>query len=180
VSDSRNKFEESEYFFERMKDNIDNRKFFTFNLSAFLSSARSVMSIMQREFSQTMWFKGWYKDKQDRMDTDFKFFNCMRVATIHKKPVIPAKKVFVNIKESLHIAESVKVITNDTVVNQYSSSSTEAKTEDQVTKSADKAKIETMWFFQEKPSADLFQLCNTHLDELRKLVDKCEELSRVK
>jgi hypothetical protein len=127
-----------------------------------------------------MWFKGWYKEKQDQMDADFKFFNCMRVASIHKKPVIPAKKVSVNFKESLHIAKSVKVITNDNVVGQYSSPSTEAKPDHQLSRSDDKAKVETMWFFQEKPSADLIQLCNTHLDELRKLVDECERQFMVK
>jgi hypothetical protein len=103
ATNTRHKLEESEYFFERMKDNLDSRKPFGFNLSAFLSAARSVTFIMRKEFSRTTWFKGWYDNKLRRMDSDFRFFNDMRVATIHRKPVIPAKRVSVTIKESIHI-----------------------------------------------------------------------------
>jgi hypothetical protein len=42
MSNPTHKLEEAEYFFEEMKRNIENVKIFTFNLSAFITAARSV------------------------------------------------------------------------------------------------------------------------------------------
>jgi hypothetical protein len=101
MSNPAHKLEETEYFFEEMKRNIENVKIFTFNLSAFITAARSVTFFMQAESQNVMGFKEWYAEKQELMkaDKDFKFFNEMRNATVHNRHVIPNKKVPLSIIE---------------------------------------------------------------------------------
>jgi len=57
MSDTRQKLEEAKYFFK-------------YNLSAFLSAARSVTLIMQKEFGKVSDFKDWYTEKQSMMRSD--------------------------------------------------------------------------------------------------------------
>jgi hypothetical protein len=110
MTDTRHKLEEAEYFLEGMKRNIENDKLFSFNLSAFVTSARSVSFIMQKQYSGHKKFSEWYKKEQNSFncDNDFKFFNEMRVATVHTKALLPNKRVSVCIIEpTISIIDSV-------------------------------------------------------------------------
>ena len=100
MTDTRLKLEEAEYFFEGMKRNMENDKPFIFNLSAFVTSARSVSFFMQKQYGGHK-FSEWYKKKQKLFDSDndFKFFNELRVATVHTKALLPNKRVSVSIME---------------------------------------------------------------------------------
>lgn len=61
---------------------------FIANLNAFVSAARSVTLVMQKEFHSIAGFKKWYIEKQQSMneDEEFKFFNRLRVDTVHVRP----------------------------------------------------------------------------------------------
>jgi hypothetical protein len=62
MTDIRHKLEEAQYFFKQMKESIDDDEIFSFNLSAFLTAARSISLFMQREFIRsTLRFDDWYK-----------------------------------------------------------------------------------------------------------------------
>jgi hypothetical protein len=54
MSNPRHKLEEAEYFLEGMNRNVKNVKIFTFNLSAFITAARSVTLFMQAESENVM------------------------------------------------------------------------------------------------------------------------------
>jgi hypothetical protein len=58
--DTQQKYNEAEYFLEMMKENDENRQRFKYNLSAFLSAARSVTFVLQKECSKNPEFKEWY------------------------------------------------------------------------------------------------------------------------
>jgi hypothetical protein len=122
MSDTQYKLEESKYFLDRTRENVNNPKYFSFNLSAFLSSSRSVTWVMQKEFSGNE-FDEWYKEKQKQMGLEFDFFNCKRVITVHYRTIMPNKKVSVNIKEKIMVNESVnvKVIRNGNVISESTS-----------------------------------------------------------
>jgi hypothetical protein len=60
MGNPRRKLEEAEYFLEGMKKNVENDKIFSFNLSAFITAARSVTLFMQKESQNVMRFKDWY------------------------------------------------------------------------------------------------------------------------
>lgn len=101
MSDTKIKLEESRYFLARTRENINNPEYFSFNLSAFLSSSRSVTWVMQKEFLGSNGFDKWYENKQRQMDHEFKFFKDERNVTVKERTIMPNKKVSVNIYEKI-------------------------------------------------------------------------------
>ena len=83
------KLEEAFYYFHLMKENVDNKDNFKFNLSAFLSSARSITFFLQKEFKGNPRFEEWYPHKRDEMKKNklMKFCKEMRDNEIHVKRV---------------------------------------------------------------------------------------------
>ena len=175
MSNTRQKLEEARYFLEQMQVCVEDRKKFAFNLSAFLSAARSVTFIMQSESKSSPEFSDWYKDKQKEMnnDGDFRFFNDLRVATIHKKPVVPHKKTEIGISETIAISESITIRVIDKEGNVISEQTSEPKEtkppqEKEVT-------VKHSWYFEERPNDDLLGLCNKYIQNIEKLVEECEK-----
>jgi hypothetical protein len=58
---SLNKLEESGYLLTQVKQTANDWILFRSNLSAFLSAARSITLVMQKEYHQTADFASWYK-----------------------------------------------------------------------------------------------------------------------
>lgn len=116
-------------------------------------------------------------------DSIFKFFNEMRVATVHTRPIIPNKKVSINIGEpAISVTESlnVRVIRDGKVVEEHSSGDAK-KTPSPLTKEdhVSKATRKVSRFFKEHPSDDLIKLCEMYLERLTKIVDECEQLFKI-
>jgi len=196
MSNPRHKLEEAEYFLEGMKTNVKNDKVFSFNLSAFITAARSVTFFMQKESQNVMRFKDWYVNKQKLMDTDndFKFLNEMRRATVHIRPVIANKKVSVSIVEpAVSVTDSVviRVIRAGKVIEEHSSQPTKNIPSPiqslikyvytifrLLNKKSDSSKggRSVSRFFKERPDEDLIKLCEKYLQKLRKLLDEYEQL----
>jgi hypothetical protein len=101
MTDTRRKLDEALYFLEELKINIEDDRIFSFNLSAFVTAARSVTLLMKKEFCHTAEFEDWYVNKQRLIesDNDFKFFNQLRVATVHTSTLRPNKKISMRIVE---------------------------------------------------------------------------------
>jgi hypothetical protein len=57
--ETENKLEEAKYFFNQMKDNLHNPQILGFNLSAFITAARTVTWFMQKENAPNPRFKTW-------------------------------------------------------------------------------------------------------------------------
>jgi len=173
ISNTRDKLNEAKYFLEHMKENLSDRDAFKYNLSAYLSSARSVTFIMQSEFDKVSGYKEWYSEEQSRMkeDDNMVFFNDKRAMTIHKQPVRPSAHINVGITEQVSIGENFSyVITHDdgTVERGGSESVTPpppAKTE---------ITSEWLWYFDEFPKKDIVTLCEEHIVKLETLVAECE------
>jgi hypothetical protein len=68
VSGTQDKLLEAKYFLQQMKQNRDKRNEFRWNLSAFLTAARSITLMMQAEYSNKVeGFDEWYNRKQKEM-----------------------------------------------------------------------------------------------------------------
>ena len=195
MTETRLKLEEAEYYFEELKRNIENDRIFGFNLSAFVTSARSVTFIMQKEFHHIIGFEDWYTNKQRliQSDNDFKFFNELRVATVHTKALQPNKKVKVSIVEpaiSITDSVSVRVIRAGKAVEEHPAQDENMDTQQVPSftkafepfrslgkKSArNKGSRNISRFFKERPDDDLVGLCEKYVGKLKKLVDECEQL----
>ncbi len=88
MSNTQQKLMYASVMLEQAKLNSNDYSVFIANLDAFVTNARSVTLIMQKEFDSITGFKEWYDIKQTEMknDPDFKFFNKLRVDTTHVHP----------------------------------------------------------------------------------------------
>ncbi len=72
-----------------MKQTFIDDEIFHYNLSAFLSAARSITYYMQKQYKRKEGFPEWYCCKQLKMsaDPDLKYLIKARDETIHEKPI---------------------------------------------------------------------------------------------
>ena len=81
------KLDEAKYFLERMRQSTASPQGFKYNLSAFLSAARSVTFVLQAHYARMPDFHEWYAGLELDEDPLLKFFNMGRVTAVHKGPV---------------------------------------------------------------------------------------------
>jgi len=91
----RNQLAQAKYFLNRMKEIEGNYDEFSNNLSAFLSSARTVMQYIYEEVKNNRNVK-WYKEKMSKSDV-LKFFKSTRDLIIHVVPCKLIKNVTVEV-----------------------------------------------------------------------------------
>jgi len=86
---TRDKVKEAEYFLSKMRETFEDDDIFSYNLSAFLSAARSITWYMKKQYRHREGFNEWYCQKQIEMKTDreLKYLNEARVENVHKTPV---------------------------------------------------------------------------------------------
>lgn len=126
-----NKLEEAQYFLNQMKKYLDNPKVLGFNLSAFITAARSITYFMQKEYVHNLRFENWYNSKQEEMkkDTICKFFHNLRNANVHTELPKTKRDVTVSLTDSYSVSDSVsvKIIRVGRVIHESSSKTTETK-----------------------------------------------------
>ena len=170
MTNAREKLNEAKHFLGQTQDQIKNPKSFAYDLSAFLSAARSVTLFMQSEFCKVPGFRDWYMKKQEQMGNDelFKFFNDLRVITIHQRPVVPHRKISIELTASIGLSYTVTVTDKDgNIVSEQTGGTEPQKTE---------PTVRDLWYFEERPDEDLIELCGEYLTRLQILVDECESL----
>ena len=72
-----------------MKRTFEDDDEFSFNMSAFLSAARSITWHMQKQYAGHGVFDEWYSQKQAEISSDpeLKYLNELRVEEVHREPV---------------------------------------------------------------------------------------------
>jgi len=175
MTNTREKLLEAEYFLDRIIEEQSKRDFFQYNLSAFLSAARSITYFMQNEYCKTKGFDMWYANKQAHVlaDKTMKFLNNKRVMTIHQKPVKPAAHVTVtaSAKIGINVSASAIVTRADGTIEKLGS---EGKSKPTSTPAKTEATIEWQWYFHELKGKDVVTICREYLDKLETLVEECE------
>jgi hypothetical protein len=102
------KLNEAKYFLERMEASIDNPGALQYDLSAFLSAARSVLQYALEEAKQKPNGQRWY-DAQVSGNAVLKFFKDKRDLNIHAEPVRPARHIGVALTEHINISDSIRI-----------------------------------------------------------------------
>lgn len=74
------KIDEARHFLSEMKSHYNNGRVFRFNLSAFLSSARSILWVMKAEFSIDPLFQTWFKGRKASKEEELVFRSHHRAA----------------------------------------------------------------------------------------------------
>ena len=176
--DAQQKYDETEYFLEMMKENIEDRQKFRYNLSAFVSAARSVTFVLQKEFSKNPKFDKWYCEKQMQMRSDklFKFFKDKRDYVIHKKGTIDTRaeiSTAINLPMTASVSFEATVIKADGTIENGKHS--EPPAEPKFTPKSNDTE-ETKWFFKDwsEPDEDAIALCARYIRELKIIVEEAE------
>lgn len=102
------KLKEARYFFRRMEASIDDPGSFQYELSAFLSAARSVLQYALEEAKKKPNGQRWY-DAQVSGNAVLRFFKDKRDLNIHAEPVRPSRHIAVAITEHINISESIRI-----------------------------------------------------------------------
>jgi hypothetical protein len=91
-----------------MEASIDDPEAFQYELSAFLSSARSVLQYALEEAKQKANGQKWYKG-QVSGNAVLKFFKDKRDLNIHAEPVRPSRHISVSDTAHISISESIRI-----------------------------------------------------------------------
>lgn len=102
------KLNEGKYFFDKMCDVTDDPSSFHYELSAFLSSARSILQYGNEEAKTRSDGQTWY-DKRVSGNSILKFFKNKRDINIHIEPVKTIRNILVSITEHVHISDSINI-----------------------------------------------------------------------
>jgi len=86
---TRHKVQEGEYFLSMMKQAFENDNTFSYNLSAFLSAARSITDYIKKQYAHRNGFAEWYCPYQMKMfaDSEFKYLKKVRDEDVHTEVV---------------------------------------------------------------------------------------------
>lgn len=172
MTDTGDKLSEARYFLQGMKDCRAERDAFRFNLTAFLSAARSVTQIMQREFGHVPGFTGWYAQKKTEMNNHsvMKYLHEQRNLSYHVRPVHARADASLTLFDRVTVTDTVKVVLTGTG-GEVKMDRSDSKP--QVAPSATAA-VEMAYYFEDFPARDVISICEEDLSELEKLVNDCE------
>jgi len=90
MTNTRDKLNEVIFFLEEMKGRTFDPIEFRYSLTAFLSAIRSVVYIMEEEFSKKPGFSDWYTQKSNEMKNDpiLKYMYTQSDIETHRHPII--------------------------------------------------------------------------------------------
>ena len=106
------KFMEAEYFLAQMINEKGNLNPFKYNLSAFLSAARSVLQYSREEVRVKDGGQGWY-DNQTGVYPTIKFFKDKRDINVHGHPVPLKQNVNITVTGVIGISDFLAVTIKD-------------------------------------------------------------------
>jgi hypothetical protein len=94
-TDTELKLQDARVQLDLLMQNATNDEIVRSCLNGFISHARSVTFVMQRESAGTIGLEGWYRRRMDELSKlpILQFFNSKRVHSIHRGVVTPGKRV---------------------------------------------------------------------------------------
>lgn len=163
------KLNEAKYFYSQMTNTFNDRETFTYNLSAFLSAARSVLQYACEE-AKNKRKQSWYDNLISKSDI-FAFFKDKRDVNIHFVPIQPIKNTSVTITANIGLSSSVTVIHRDASGNIKYQSPPEAPTSKNKPVPKQAPEIKERYLFSDwAGSEDIMELCKKYIDELEAFV----------
>jgi hypothetical protein len=163
------KLDEARHFFAGMTASIENPSAFRFELSAFLSSARSVLQYALDEAKTRPGGQAWF-DAHARGNPVLKFFKDKRDVSIHSQPVIPAATINIAVSDVIHFSEAVLIQRFDDEGNLVSEGAVGSQTPPPVV-SPPPAVSRVYNFLDWTGQEDVLQLCRDYVTALEAVVN---------
>jgi len=167
----REKLGEAQYFYSRMIVEEKNRDDFRWNLSAFLSSARSVLLYALEEARPKRGGQQWYDNCISTRPVS-KFFKDKRNISIHIEPVKPRVDYDLTLKDNVYLSGSLSIVVRDkdgNIKHQYSSG--EPKQNPKPKQPRTPATLKIKYKFDDwSGSEDIPTLCQMYIQELEDII----------
>ena len=163
---TRFKLREAENFLVQMERLFKEDDNFYWNLSAFLSAARSITYYMQKQYKHKDGFEEWYKRQQSQMkaDPELKYLNEARVEAVHTETVPTGATREVS-------------VTVDTIVVEEGTEPRKLSGQAESVPVAQNESRTIRRFFPKFKNGDVMSFCRRQLSKLSQLVDDCENRS---
>lgn len=165
------KLQEASYFLKRIQEERMHREYFVFNLSAFLSAARSVLQYALEEAKTKPGGQSWY-DNLISNSSVLKYFKDKRDINIHQEPIKPLARHQVTITSTAYITDSVHVILKDKDGNIKQELHSESENKDSAKPDLPMGHTVAYFFVDWSGDEDVFQLCDKYLEQLVRAVDE--------
>ena len=175
---ARLKLDEAAYFLGEMRRVRDTPQSFAYELSAFLSAARSVDYYLAKKCTGDEAAERWYSDVRSRVKNGefrhVRYFIDKRDVNVHAGMIEPRGLTKLAISESSTATDSVSVTLRDGQGNVL---------EQRIQDTAPTAPVERettvvtrvdTYHFEDRRGEDLFQACQKYLDELTTIVGEAE------
>ena len=180
MTGSQQKLIYADIMLQQAKQNINNYPVFIANIDAFVTDARSVTLIMQKEFNSIDGFKEWYKVKQEEMknDSDFQLFNILRVDTTHLRPFNTPSRYATLFPEGMTISAASNTVIPLGKVDDKGNLVIDNKSPITINgKPVTNIKRSTTWkyFFTDRPNEDAITICERYFQNLKELVTECHD-----
>lgn len=162
------KLKEARYFYSRMVSEIDNRNNLPFDLSAFLSAARSVLQYTLKEAQTKSGGQQWY-DNHITSSKVLAFFKDKRDINVHTQPIQVNQHTSIQLTEVVRISESIHIKKFDQtgrLIGEYSSEPSEPPAAPEIPPNVTHRFTFPDWSGTE----DVLQLCHLYLKELQCVV----------
>ncbi len=175
VTDLQEKLNEAQYFLGRMKAVGNDREHFRWNLSAFLSAARSVTMIMNVQYTRFDGYKDWLtgkiKEADSRTGGIIKYLNEQRRLTVHIRPLKPSAFIEVNLTMHLDIGINPAFITGTSATLATRALPQQLKIE----RTAVEETRKQTYFFDDIKDRDILSICGSYIEETKAMVLECEQ-----
>ena len=161
---TRHKNQEAHYFLSKMKEFFKDDEIFAYNLSAFLSAARSITLYMQKQYKHQKGFDEWYSREQIEMsaDPELQYLKHARNEDLKTESVATG-------------ATRIKTFTMGVTIVEKGTSETEQVKEAELRPPTQSNPETVRRFFLKFPDVDVRVFCEKQLIKLNRIVKECED-----
>lgn len=166
------KLDEARYFYGQMLAQLKHRDPFYYNLSAFLSAARSVLQYACKEAKTKPGGQRWYDAQMENKPLGF--FRNKRDISIHSEPVKPSKHITVHAPTAtVQLSEALTLVLRDADGKVVERRTERSKPESTPEEPVDSGEVTTRYTFPGwNGPEDAILLCRMYLDELERVVEE--------
>lgn len=159
-----------EHYFDHVQGIVDEKPappVFAYNLSAFLSAARSITWVMRHEYVSVSGWEEWFKSQEvsETHQALLKVFNDLRIRTNKVEPL--------ELGHSIRFVDEQGAKEKDPRMPRLKVTIRTADDEERLMLSGEVA--EFLWTLDDFDGEDLLQPCKKYLELLRVLVENCEQ-----
>jgi hypothetical protein len=184
MSRTRDKLKEAHFFLQKLEEHYAQQPDINYYLSAFISSSRSVIWVMQSEHSDIRGWRDWYNSREPTLEEAIflKSINEVRIRSEKKEPLRTSAQITIGINKgdtTPELEESlVSIVDKKVKVTIAARKDSRRKHKVRISKRSISfvAKInDLVQVVEEFPDKDVLPICRKYYLILKSFVDECEQ-----